>query len=344
MSTRNMPTLDTEIIEDEPTNLSISLADLTTLYNQTKALDTADSSKLTSNFTLSGVDGVQDLIAAAMLQIQEFTDHGKAPTTTSKVLARVAPEGSWLGKFVNSKTTAHKLESIKEQSISQVVKTLRDSINGKRDEVITLIETLTSIRSSMLDRLQTYLQIDTKVSALADQAAPNSRAKFDAQQLAIMTKATIEKIHSEIHSSIEPLIASATISVNQIQQLLPTIENDLQTKLTIKTFQQQLQDLNKMVNAASDLATSAGSAIKASVNETIYESLELLSNTGIDVKALKQSAQDEIKHQQKIQQLIAKTSDKINSNFHEITSIQQTLLSSRQTLENNLISQYSESK
>lgn len=329
------------IIEDEPTT---SLADLTALYNQTKALDTADSSKLTSNFTLSGVDGVQDLIAAAMLQIQEFTDHGKAPTTTSKVLARVAPEGSWLGKFVNSKTAQHKLESIKEQSISQVVKTLRDSINTKRDEVITLIETLTSIRSSMLDRLQTYLAIDTQVSQLAEQAPPASRQRFDAQQLAIMTKATIEKIHSEIHSSIEPLIASATISVNQIQQLLPTIENDLQTKLTIKTFQQQLQDLNKMVNAASDLATQAGSTIKASVNETIYESLELLSNTGIDVKALKQSAQDEIKHQQKIQQLIAKTSDKINSNFNEITSIQQTLLTSRQTLENNLISQYSESR
>lgn len=115
------------IIDDEPTT---SLADLTALYNQTKALDTADSSKLTSNFTLSGVDGVQDIIAAAMLQIQEFTDHGKAPTTTSKVLARVAPEGSWLGKFVNSKTAQHKLESIKEQSISQVVKTLRDSINS----------------------------------------------------------------------------------------------------------------------------------------------------------------------------------------------------------------------
>lgn len=335
-----MTALDCDIIEDSPS----SLADLTALYNQTKVLDTADSSKLTNNFTLKGFDDLSELVATAMLEIQSFTDHGKAPSTTSKFLARVAPEGSWLSKFVNSKTAAHKLESIKEQSITQVVTTLRNAINAKREEVITLIETLSSIRESMLDRLSTYTSIDAQVSILAEQAPANSRAKFDAQQLAIMTKATIEKIHSEIHSSIEPLIASATISVTQIQQLLPTIENDLQTKLTIKTFQQQLQDLNKMVTAASDLATEAGTAIKASVNETIYESLELLSNTGIDVKALKQSAQDEIKHQQKIQQLIHKTSDKINSNFREITSIQQTLLTSRQSLENNLISQYSETK
>lgn len=336
----SVDSIDVEII-DEPQPTS-SLSDLTTLYNQTKALDTADSSKLTANFTLAGVDDVKDMIAVAMLQIQDFTNNGKAPATTSKVLARIAPEGSWLGKFVNSKTAAHKLESIKEQSISQVVATLRDSINLKRDEVINLIETLTSIRSSMLDRLQTYMQIDSQVSTLADSAAPNTRAKFDAQQLAIMTKITIEKTHEDLYSSIEPLIAAATISINQIQQLLPTIENDLQNKLTIKTFQQQLQDLNKMVSAASDLATSAGSVIKQSVNETIYESLELLSNTGIDVKALKQSAQDELKHQEKIQSLIRKTSDKINDNFREISTIQSNLLSSRQKLENNLISQYSE--
>ena len=329
------------INEDSPSSQPTSLADLTALYNQTKALDTADSSKLTNNFTLKGFDDLSELVATAMRQIQEFTDNGKAPSTTSKVLARMAPEGSWLGKFIGSKTSAHKLEAIKEQSISQVVTTLRNTINAKREEVINLIETLSSIRESMLDRLVTYTSIDQQVSQLANEAPANSRAKFDAQQLAIMTKATIEKIQSEIHSSIEPLIASATISVTQIQQLLPTIENDLQTKLTIKTFQQQLQDLNKMVSSASELATTAGTAIKASVNETIYESLELLSNTGIDVKALKQSAQDEIKHQQKIQQLINKTSDKINENFREMTSIQQTLLTSRENLNNNLIAQYS---
>ncbi len=331
-------------IIDETPSTSYSLSDLTALYNQTKALDTADSSKLTNNFTLKGFDDLQDMVAAAMLQIQSFTDNGKPSSTSSKLLARIAPEGSWLSKFVNSKSTQHKLESIKEQSISQVVATLRTAINTKREEVITLIETLSSIRESMLARLETYTTIDTHVSAIAEQAPANSRQRFDAQQLAIMTKATIEKIHAEIHSSIEPLIATATVSVTQIQQLLPTIENDLQTKLTIKTFQQQLQDLNKMVTSASTLATSAGSAIKASVNETIYESLELLSHTGIDVKALKQSAQDELKHQQKIQQLITKTSDKINDNFREISSIQQTLLASRQSLENNLISQYSEVK
>ncbi len=338
------------IIEEEyeqPPEDIMSLADLNSLYNKTKAEDTAQSSKLTSNFTLKGMDEVKEMVASAMMQIEEFTNKGKeqgiVSATTSKALALVDSKNKWIGKWFNGKVDASKRESIEQSTVSEIVTSLKNNVEVKRNEVIDLIEDLTNIRLSMIERLDTYNLIDAQVTKLVETTEPSTRKRFDAQQLATMTKATIQKIESDIKSMIEPLIASATISVQQIQQLMPTIENDLQSKLSIKAFQQQLQDLNEIVKATTDLSKEVGSKVTASTRETIYQSISMLSETGgIDTKALQQSANEEVKHQEKIASLMKKTSEKINQNYNDMIGIQKNLIESKSRLSDNLISQYSE--
>ena len=345
-----MPTTTDTFVEieilDESAQPSISIKDLQDAYNATKREDTKDTSKLTNNFTLKGLDEVKELVATAMVQIDELANKGKEEATSSSITNKalaIIPGGSKLSTWLGVKQDQLKIEQIQQKSISEVVETLKNAIETKREEVIVIIEDLSAIRENMTSRLSTYEDIDKKVSAIVQTAASNTREMLDAQLLGAMVKQTIEKLHSDVKSMIEPLIAAATVSVQQIQALLPTIENDLQNKMSIKVVQQQLADLNQMTKEVTNLASSAGSRIKESVHQTIYSSLELLSNTGIDVKQLEQNAVDEIKHQEKMQQIMKKTQQTIEENYQKINTLQLGLAEKRKSLENSLISQYSTS-
>lgn len=323
---------------------TMTLTSLQSLYNESKEADTILTSKLTSNFTLKGMDEINSLVAAAMLQIEEFTNNGKeeglVKSTASKALSILDAKNKWVGKWLGAKSEAIKTENLMQQTVTQIVSNLRKNIDSKREEVISLIEELAKIREAMLARLETYHYIDKEATAIVQSSEPNTRQLFDAMQLSTMTKSAIQKIQSDVSSTIEPLLASANVSVQQIQAILPSIEYDLQSKLSIKGFQQQLQDLNGMVKAAATLSTTVGSKIRTSVNETIYQSISLLSESGVDIKAIKQASEDEIKHQQKVQSLMQATAEKIKSDFTAMNEIQSNLLANKAKLNNHLISQY----
>lgn len=65
---------------DIPTDSRISLSELETLFKQTKADDKVDTSKLTNNFTLKGLDDVKEQIATAVKQVSSATKRLSVPT------------------------------------------------------------------------------------------------------------------------------------------------------------------------------------------------------------------------------------------------------------------------
>ena len=318
----------------------MTLQELSNLYNSTKTADTTDSSKITSSFTLKGLDEVKSMVAAAMLEIDKFTSNGHKQSAIASFGSKALSIVPFVNTYFAGKIDAAKTEAIQQQSITQIVETLRNNVEAKRNEVIDCIQDLASIKTNMLSRLATYTQIDAEASTIVANAQPHTRELFDAQQLATMVKHTITKIETDISSYIDPLLAAATISVNQIQSIMPTLENDLQSKLSIGAFQQQLADLNSTVQAITQLASNAGDKIRSSVNETIYQSISMLGETGLDIKAIERHASEELAHQKRIQQAMADTSTKINENYKAMTRIQSTLIENKSKLNNSLISQY----
>jgi len=333
------------MIETTETNSKISLSELENLFKQTKAEDKIDTSKLTNNFTLKGLDDVKDQIATAAAQIAELASKGKEQSTassiTSKALSAI-PGGSKLSKWLGVKSEELRIEAIKQKSITEVVNSVITSIQTKRAEVINIIEELTTIRERAVERVMTLEIINTKVLDFLKQPNLSARETLDAQQLASATQISIEKLYSKIHSRIEPYIMTATLAVQKVQNIIPTIESDLLGEMGDKVAQQNLQDLIDMTNDITELTSEVSIKIKDSIHQTIYSSMELLANTGIDVKQLEASAQADIKHQEKIQELAKKTQTKIIDSYNQITQLHLTMNKKREEASNTLISQYSE--
>ena len=332
-------------IEDETKVESIK--DLEQLFKQTKEDDKVDTSKLTDNFTLKGLDEVKEQIATAAAQIAELAGKGKEQSTasslTSKAIA-ILPGSTALAKWFGVKSDEMKIEAIKQQSITQVVNGVIASIESKREEVVQIIEELHKIRERAIARVQVLETISDRVEAFLKQSNLSAREILDGQQLASSTKVSIEKLYSKIQSRIEPYIMSATLAVQKVQNIIPTIESDLLGEMGDKVAQQNLQDLIDMTQGITELTSEVSVKIKNSINETIYSSMELLANTGIDIKQLEASAKADIEHQEKIQKLAKKTQDKINESYQQMTQLHLTMNQKRAEHSQTLIAQYSTEK
>ena len=342
----NKDIVDIEIIEFIDTS-SESFEELKSLYDTNKKSDTSISSKLSNNYTLKGLDDVRELYATAMMQIQDFVDKGKEQSTASsigsKVLATIDSKNRHIGKWLNNKAKEIEKENIYQSTISEIVTKLVSNIEQKRNEVIELVENLSNIRTDMLSKISTYEGINAKAMAMLTNTKENTKKYFDIKQLATMSQATVQKIYSDVATDIEPLLAASVIAVDQIQAILPTIENDLQSKLSVKTLQQQLADLNTMTNSMANLAKDAGSLIRKSINDTVCESIAMLGETGLDIKAIQASAEADIKYQNKLNDIMQKTTAKINSDFEAVQKISSNLLAHRSSRQDNLITQYADS-
>jgi hypothetical protein len=337
--------VEIEIIDTDDSSQPVeSLEELMSSYNSTKKQASTKVESLAGNFTLSGMDSINDKISETMQTVNAFVNNGKVPSTVSKVSSRaislIDPNNKWAGKWLNNAKENLDEEKLKEKSISKIVDELIGHIETKREEVLGFIEIAASVKQDMVESVSSYESLLVKAEAVLANAKDLSREHFDAQLLISQLTVTIEGIKSDIESQVNPLITGASISVKQIGAILPTIENELKYKTGFKAFQQQLADLNGMVQATTALASEAGDIIRVDINETIYESLEMIGETGLDTDRLKRIHSDEARHRQRLDTVMQKTKDKMDKKFVDVQQLKIQLDQSREDRTNLLIENY----
>ena len=321
-----------------------SINDLMNQYNDVKSSSTDKAKSLVDNFTLKGMDSVNELVSDAMKQIDKFTANGQQSSffkkSASKALTLVGGENSWLGKWADRKSDDLQTEKLNEMTINEIVDSLIANINSKREEVIVFIENALEVKKDMLANLGTYQGLQTQVQALVATAEPHSRELFNGKQLSMMLSATIDGIESAIKSQIDPLITASSASVEKISALLPTIENELKYTTGFKAFEQKLSDLNGMVTAVTQMTSSAGDIIRKDVNEAVYKAVELMGETGIDMDRWKRIQKEEAAHLTRVNSVVKSTQAKFDRTYEEVQQFQLESKQAREDTTNLLIESY----
>ncbi len=324
--------VETTIVADTFQEDKSQLKDLELAFNSIKRGDIDDHSKLTDKFTLKGMKEFSTLVTTTVLKIEEFANRGKEQSTTSsfgsKMLAVIDKNNTHVGKWIKGKQKDFKIESLEQKNITELLQSLRTTIEQKREEVVEKIVELKQIRDGVISRIKDYEILGKKVSHIALTAEEYTREKLDAEQLATMVNAAIFKSTNNLKSFIEPLLTSATISAQKIQSILPSIEDDLQS-------------LHEITKATQELSKEVGTAINDSIKNTIYESISFLKNTGIDIKEYEDLAKKEFAHQNKINSLLTDAASSITKDFNYMQGVHSNLL--EQTKKSNpMLTQYSE--
>jgi len=339
--------METIVLEETHKAPKQDISNLLAEFNAVKTKSSSGTDGLTKGFTLAGMDSVNELVSDAMQKIDEFTTNGAEQSflqrSTSKALAVVGGKNSWLGKWADKVATEQRTEQLNAMTINEIVDELITNVGNKREEVILFIEEAVKIKQSMIVDISTYEELLTRVQTVVSEAAEHSRELFDSKQLLVMLTATIEGLKTNIKSQVDPLIVAASMSVEKIGALLPTIENDLKYTTGFKAFQQKLSDLNGMVTAVTELTTSAGDVIRKDINESVYSAIELVGKTSIDVKRLRQIDQQETAHQKRINEVVNRTQKEANQNFEDMKQLQLEQQQNREKTTNLLIENYAES-
>lgn len=337
-------TLTPELTSESQQTKYTSVNSLFDIYNSTKKSASKSVAALSGSFTLEGMDSINKLVAEAMSEIKAFTDNGKEKSfmgkATSRSLALIDPNNKWAGKWFNNASDHLEEEKLKERTINEIIDSLIEQINKKRDEVIEFVQAANEVKKQMLTDISTYESILAETKNTKANTEPDSKEAFDAEYLISMLKVTIEGLKSDIKSQVDPLIGGARISVQQITSILPTIENDLKYKSGFKAFQQALSDLNGIVKTTVSLASDAGDVIRKDINETIYSSLEMISETGLDSDRLARVHKEEAAHQAKINDVMTKTQAKMQQQFKNINQLSLEMSKAREEQTNSLLENY----
>jgi hypothetical protein len=305
-----------EIIDPSKENLE----ELLTQFNDVKASSSKSFSSLDDSMTISGMDEVNELVSGAMKQIQSFVENGKEKTRTEKVTSRALAltglKDTWADKWLNKTKDKAEEDKYKNKTINQIVDTLIEQIMIKREEVISGIKTTTNIKISMLEDQKTYIKLLEQTEGfIATLPSTESAEALDAEFLASMLRTSIKNLSDSISSQVNPLITGANILCRQVQAVIPTLETELRQSGRFKSFQQKSSDLAGMVKTTIALATETGDIIRKDINETIYTSIAMLAETGVDPKRQFKIQEEQKAHQIKVNQVMTQTQAKIQETF-----------------------------
>ena len=313
-----------EIVEE--TVIVVKLDELLEDFNKAKAHSSTTAARLSDpSMTLKGLDSINELVAEATNQINDYVNNGLPKSTVSslgsKALAIIDPNNSWAGKWLNNAKESVKKETLMNKTINQIVDELIAAIETKREQVVQLVEQ--AIETKVLleaDRLH-YQELKDKAEKYLQACTVDSRDYFNTQRLLSGIITSLQHISIYIDSEINPLVTAAKMSISEIDMKLPSIEYDLRQTGNTKTFQQSLADLNGMLKTVTTLAATAGDAIRKDINNTIYDSITLIGDADLDIKRMQRIQQEELAHQQKINTLIVNTQNKISSNLKQVQQL-----------------------
>ena len=151
--------IETEVLEEAPSQPTVTIEQLLAQYNSYKQSDSEQASQTTKKYTLKGLDEVNELVANAMLQIDDFVSNDTPSTfgsIKSKALAILDPKDRWIGKWASKAADEAAKVDTKSQTVDEIIKSIRKSIETKRDEVISSANSAFEDRDSLSARLKFY--------------------------------------------------------------------------------------------------------------------------------------------------------------------------------------------
>lgn len=338
--------ISTTIEPEEVNENNESIDDLLVKFNSFKTEDTRSASQLNKKFTLKGLDEVNELVATAMMQIDQFANNGKEEglfgRASSKALAIFDPKSKWIGKWASNAKDQNEKETIQSKNIDEIITGVRDNIEKKKDEVSDLVYAVLDERARIIDRIKYYMDIDDKAMKIFERSEDNTKDQFTSQRLVTMAKGTIQQLTSSVNNDIDPLVMSAKISIEKIETILPSIESNLQSKLGFKTVQQQLSDLNSMTMTITDLSNVVDDTVTKDIQETTIQTLELLKNSGVNVKKIEGKIQRDQEFEKKLGSTIKSVQSSMNDEFNSMMDLNKKLSMNKDTANKKFISQYVE--
>ena len=311
--------IDTSI-EGEEIDPKRDIQSLLKLYNESQD----DYSFISSDYTISAMDEVNNLIADALIKIDELSTNGKKESLFGKVssslVKTIDPKDSWIGKWVNNTKESIKRSEFEGKTPEEIVSIVKKIITDKRVEVQKLVSKLYREKESCLNKISYYEEISSKARTILNATEEDTEENFNAKLLVTMVEGNVIDLKNIVDTRINSLISIAKLTVERIGARLPSLTSKVQNNLDIQLSAQQVSDLNSITQIFADLSDTLDERATIGVQETVLQALDMVKGTGVGLDKLNAKIKRDEEYKKKLIAKVEEVKAEVNK---ELIGVQQ---------------------
>lgn len=218
-----------------------------------------DGKKISSTISMLQLDEVSDTIVNAVKTIEDIVARSKEKSFMSRV--------PLFGKYFDKATDSFKEENMKNSTVTETIDRLFKAMSDKQSQISGVMKTLFETRERLIEEHSVMLEQERYAIEIAQQGGMEG---FKARNLLVQLQQAIIKTQDRV-SIIDATLKSAEASSLQISGMLPTLQGELITEMSIQAGLKELQDYKEIFDKTVEMVED--------INETNSNSMQtVLSN------------------------------------------------------------------
>lgn len=317
--------VETKSTVEKNTEAFLSVKSAMEKYQHLQSVEATSTDEIAKLIDIVDIDDIDKTIALSIKQINDTTTthQEKEKTTTSKAMT-ILSKTPFLGKYLDSTTDTLEMTSIESRNVNDTVSDLRDGMVRKKEELISFITKLNEEKLKLQAQIPQYEELKAYSENMMKSAEQATQDYWDATELNSFAIYNISSINEYIRQEVNPLTDAATKVSSKILKILPTLNNQLKRKLTVKGAQDILKNLNTALNATIELNEKITTQVTADVRATQLEVMESLGK-GANVQALEDNAKKQILHMKKLNEAEMTIKKNIEEENRALNNINDTI-------------------
>lgn len=239
------------------------------------------------------LDSVRETIVTSVKTIEDLVSRSKEKTFMSKVPLL----GKWLDKAESTVTE----ERMKNSTVTSTIDRLFRAMSDKQDQISEVMQTLFDTIERLVQDHADMVEQEKSAKAIIEGGGMQA---FKAKNILVQLQQAIIKTQDRV-SIIDATIKSAEASSLQISGMLPTLQGELITELSIQAGLQELRDYKQIFDKTVEMVEDINETNSDSMQEVLSDVAELAVLSPVNLTRLENTQKKREKFQEELRQKIS---------------------------------------
>lgn len=243
----------------------MNITELKSTYENSAQASMEQGIKLADTISMLEIESVKSTIADAVVQIESLTNKANSKSVLAKL--------PFMGKYFDKAQENIRNNKLQNGSMVEAVERLFNSLKNKKDEVEGIVDTLFGLREKLMKENVVLEEIEGHTKQIIEED-PNSKDGFHARNLMVQVQKSLIRGKDRV-GIIDATINSAEVCANQICTMLPSLQGELITELTIQQSLGSLKEYKQMFDATIEVLDNINSQNEESMHDVLRDVVQL---------------------------------------------------------------------
>ena len=246
---------------------TVTIQDLESSFEEFTKVSRDEGKAISKNISMLQLDTVRDSIAESIMTIEGMVNREDKVGILGKF---------GITKWISKGKAKLDEESMKNGKMTETIDRLFKSMSDKQDNIMKVMESLYQIKEKLQNEMHIILRQQQEAAPLAQE---DSFVGMKARNILVQLQKTVLKTKERIET-IDATLKAAEASSMQISAMMPALQGELVTELSIQAGLQELKEYKETFDATMNMIEEINSINQETVGNVLSAVVELSISTG----------------------------------------------------------------